>query len=238
MLSIIIPTLNEEKYLFNLLESIKKQGVKDYEVIVADAGSKDQTLEIARKYGCVIIKGGLPSKGRNEGAKAAKGDTLLFLDADVILPEGFLKQALKEVADKKIEIATFPILFYPTNNWDKVISKFYNFVTWVTKDFMAHAAGGVMLASKKIHEKINGFNEDVILAEDYDYARRAHKFVKFHYIETKPVFYSNRRFKKEGYIKSCVKYILIELYILFFGPIKSDIFNYKFAHYDNKKIKK
>jgi glycosyltransferase involved in cell wall biosynthesis len=238
MLSIIIPTLNEEKYLFNLLESVRKQGVKGYEVILSDAGSTDKTIETAKQHGCVITKGGLPSKGRNEGAKVAKGETLLFLDADTVLPDGFLKQVMEEIEEKKIEIATFPIIFYPTNGFDKAISKVYNFITWLTKDFLAHAAGGVLLASKRIHEKIGGFNEDIILAEDYDYARRAHKLVRFHYIETQPVGYSNRRFKKEGYVKSCIKYILIEFYLLFFGPIKSDIFNYKFAHYDDKKNKK
>ena len=94
MLSIIIPTLNEEKYLPLLLESIKKQkDFFDYEIIVADAGSKDKTLEIAKNYGCITVGGGLPSKARNEGAKITNGNTLLFLDADVILTNDFLKLA-------------------------------------------------------------------------------------------------------------------------------------------------
>ena len=89
MLSIIIPTLNEEKYLPPLLDSIKKQDYKDYEVIVADAGSKDKTVEIAKKYGCKVVKGGLLPAGRNRGAEASKGDLLLFLDSDIILPPHF-----------------------------------------------------------------------------------------------------------------------------------------------------
>lgn len=78
-----------------LLDSLGKQDFKDYEIIRTDAGSKDKTVEIAKNYGCKIIPGGLPSKGRNEGAKVAKGDLLLFLDADLILPEGFLNTFLK-----------------------------------------------------------------------------------------------------------------------------------------------
>lgn len=93
-MSIIIPTLNEEKFLPRLLDSIKKQDSKDYEIIVADAGSKDATVEIAKKYRCKIVQGGLPAKGRNEGAKIAQGDLLLFLDADVQLPSDFLKNSL------------------------------------------------------------------------------------------------------------------------------------------------
>ena len=80
MLSIIIPTLNEEKYLPVLLESIKKQKFEgDYELIVADAGSQDKTVEIARNFGGKIVPGGLPAKGRNQGAAEARGDLFLFL---------------------------------------------------------------------------------------------------------------------------------------------------------------
>jgi len=82
MLSIIIPTLNEEKYLPFLLSSIKEQNFKDYEIILSDAGSEDRTIEIAKSYGCRVVKGGLPAKGRNQGARAAAGDLLLFLDSD------------------------------------------------------------------------------------------------------------------------------------------------------------
>ena len=72
MLSIIIPALNEEKYLPLLLGEIKKQNfADDLEIIVADAGSVDKTIEIARSFGCEITKGGLPAKGRNEGGKVA-----------------------------------------------------------------------------------------------------------------------------------------------------------------------
>ena len=97
MLSIIIPTKNEEYYLPKLLESIKRQDYKNYEIIVADAGSKDKTRDVARKSGCKVVKGGLPSIGRNNGAKYAKGELLLFLDADTVLPENFLKD-LKTIA--------------------------------------------------------------------------------------------------------------------------------------------
>ena len=96
MISIIIPALNEENYLPRLLGSLEKQNLKDYEIILADAGSKDRTIEIAKKYGCKVVPGGLPAKGRNEGAKAARGDLFLFLDSDLVLPEGFLDAFLQE----------------------------------------------------------------------------------------------------------------------------------------------
>ena len=63
-ISIIIPTLNEEDYLSLLLESIKQQNFKDYEIIVVDASSTDDTLKIAQNYGCSIVGGGLPASVR------------------------------------------------------------------------------------------------------------------------------------------------------------------------------
>ena len=56
MISVIIPTLNEEEYLPVAVRSVKKQGVKNIEIIVADAGSKDRTVEIAKSFGCRVTK--------------------------------------------------------------------------------------------------------------------------------------------------------------------------------------
>ena len=97
MISIIIPSFNEEKYLGKLLDSIKSSKFKDFEIIVSDNNSKDNTKKIAKKYGCVVTKGGKPGVGRNNGAKLAKHD-LLFIDSDVIIKdplllENFLKRA-------------------------------------------------------------------------------------------------------------------------------------------------
>ncbi|MCX6723115.1 MAG: glycosyltransferase, partial [Candidatus Staskawiczbacteria bacterium] len=113
MISIIIPALNEEKFLPLLLNSIKIQNFSDYDIILADAGSKDKTIEIAKKFGCRIIPGGLPGKGRNEGAKVAKGEILFFLDADSVLPDGLLKNSVDEFNKKKLDLATFRLLPIP-----------------------------------------------------------------------------------------------------------------------------
>lgn len=104
-LSIIIPTYNEEKYLPKLLQSIRKQNFRDYEVIVADAGSEDGTREIAQSYGCKIVEGGLPAVGRNKGAEVAQGDYLLFLDSDVVLTDGYLESALEEFTENDLGIS-------------------------------------------------------------------------------------------------------------------------------------
>ena len=89
--SVVIPTFNEEKYLPLLLKDLESQTFKDFEVIVSDANSTDSTRSIAKNYGATVCDGGLPSVGRNNGAKIAKGDILIFLDADVRIKNDFIE---------------------------------------------------------------------------------------------------------------------------------------------------
>ncbi len=233
MLSIIIPTLNEEKYLPLLLEEIKKQDFKDLEIIVADAGSEDKTLEIAKNFGCKIVPGGLPAKGRNEGAKEARGDTLLFLDGDnIYLPPNFLKDLLAEFEKRNLKVASFPI--FPKGNWfDKIAYGLYNSWTWLSQKFLPHATNSV-LVKKEIHEKVGGFDEEMTIAEDHFYARQAAKIGKFGFIKTKPVLTSCRRFEKDGRFITYSKYLIAALQMLLFGKIKSNFYRYRFNQYSQR----
>ena len=175
MISIIIPAWNEEKYLPKLLDCIKKQAYKDYEIIVADAGSKDRTVSIARKYGCKVVKGGMPAVGRNNGAKAAKGNILLFLDADVQFDNKFLENAIKEFQQRKLDIAGFRLRPIGNNAIDKIFFIIFNLWTISTQFFYPNASGGGILCRKLVHTKANGFDEKIRLSEDMDYVRRCSK---------------------------------------------------------------
>ncbi len=242
MLSIIIPTFNEEKYLPSLLESIKKQkfgtkgsanNKKDYEVIVADAASKDNTVNIAKKYGCIIVKGGLLPKGRNNGAKAAKGDIFLFLDADTILPPSFLKNALRKFKKEHLGVAGFTLFPLSKKNIDKIAFNVFNKWSVLTQKVSPHAATGI-LVTRKAHEAVGGFDESITFIEDYPYSRAVSKIAKYGFIH-EPLFTSTRRYQKDGRLKTYIKYFLGELHTVFLGPIRSDIFNYKFGHYKDEK---
>ncbi len=230
MISIIIPALNEEKYLPLLLVSIKNQGFEDYEIILADAGSKDKTIEIAKKYGAKVILGGLPAKGRNEGAKIAKGDILFFLDADAVLPDNFFKKALPEFGNRKLEIASFCLIPLPINRVSLFLYNIlYNWPIAALEKILPHAATGI-LVKKNLFEKLGGFDEDVKLAEDMYLARRAKKIAKFGIIRSVKIYASDRRVKEDGWLKIGLKFFLCELYMIFIGPVRSDIFKYKFGH--------
>lgn len=232
-LSIIIPTLNEEKYLPQTLLEIKKQQFSDYEIIVADSGSTDKTVEIARRFGCKITKGGLPAKGRNEGAKISQGDLLLFMDSDnVYLSPDFLTTAINEFRKRNLGIASFPVLV-KGNSVDRLIYLGYNiFVKAVQK--IIPLAFNTILVRKDVHFQIGGFDEKIRIAEDYDYAQRAAKISPFGFINTEPILTSARRIERDGRIKVYLKYLLIAI-MLPFGPIKSDIISYRFGYYHNKE---
>ena len=226
-LSMIIPTLEEEKYLPLLLDSIKRQNLSfQYEIIIADAGSKDKTIEIAEEYGCKIVKGGLPAKGRNEGAKIARGELILFIDADVILPDNSLKELIEEFEKRHLDIAGF--LLQPCG--DNVLFKllynlFYNLPVIIMETFLSHSAGAI-LVKLDLSKKLDGFEENIKVGEDNVYSRKASRYGKFGILKIAEIYYSQRRYKRDGIIRSLFQLFLLELHLVFLGPIKSNIFNY------------
>ncbi len=235
MFSIIIPTLNEEKYLPLLLESIKKQNFNDYEIIVADNNSTDKTVEIAKNYGCRISSGGLPGKARNEGAKIARGDLFLFLDADVILPESTLFKFLKEFEEKKLDVASCLVTPKKKSFLSFIVYNVVYNLTILLLEKIRPSAMNFMMIKKTIHEKIGGFDEKIKFGEDVDYVVRASKFGKFAFLRSSKILVSIRRFQEEGWLRSSFKYLLANFFIFIFGPIKSDIIKYKFNHYKKAK---
>ena len=95
MISIVIPTYNSSRFMPNLLASIFKQAIDDMEVIIVDDCSKDDTIEIAKKYPVKVIKmekNGGPARARNRGVREAKGDIIFFLDSDVLVLDGTVRE--------------------------------------------------------------------------------------------------------------------------------------------------
>lgn len=236
MLSVVIPTLNEEEYLPPALRSVKKQGLKDLEIIIADAGSNDRTVEIAKSFGCKVVKGGMPGKGRNEGAKAAKGDILLFLDADATLPSGLLKKFIKEFERKRLDVAGCSMRIPGKKRLYRLFERFYTLYFRSTARFYPHATNCIFIR-KWLHEEIGGFDESIMLGEDFEYIRRAAKEGKFGFLH-KIWFYASPRRAEEDMAKIITQYFLAEAYMTLVGPIRSDIFKYRFDHLPKGKKRK
>jgi glycosyltransferase involved in cell wall biosynthesis len=227
--SIIIPTLNEEKYLPLLLDSIKKQTMQPSEVIVADALSTDGTRKIAEEFGCKIVDGGRPSKARNSGARIATQPLLLFLDSDVVLPPTFLEHTIDEMENRKLDIASCYVLALSNSPIDRYMHRFTNAYVKLVNSFYPHAPGFCIFAKKWVHEKIGGFDEFLALGEDHNYVKRAKKFGRYEYLKSEKIPVSVRRLKK-GRLKMSLIYVFVELYRLF-AEVKKDHFNYEFGKF-------
>ncbi len=232
MISVIIPTLNEEKYLPILLESIKKQTYKDYEVIIGDGNSTDKTINIAKKYGCKIAGGGSPAVGRNKAAKKAKGEYLIFLDADVFLPDNFFSELLEKAAKYKFDVASSFSEPDSPRLIDKFMVRFFNFYCFILQKISPHASGMFIFIKKSLHVSLNGFNEKLKLSEDHDYVVRAAKHGKFSFLTSPRIKFSVRRFNKEGRAGIILKYLYAEIYRLFHKEIKKDIVKYEFGNHE------
>ncbi len=101
--SIIIPVYNEEKDIGKALESLKQQIHKDFEIIIVDDGSTDNTLEIVRQFKARILNQNHqgPGLARNLGAKEAKGEILIFVDADMIFDKNYIKNLISPILKDK-----------------------------------------------------------------------------------------------------------------------------------------
>ncbi len=199
ILSIIIPTYNEEEYLPVLLESIKKQDFTDYEIIVADADSKDNTVKIAKEYGCIVVKGGMPAAGRNNGAKVAKGDYLLFLDSDLKLTEDYLANVIYEFKMERLGIAITQMKPLSKKTEDKIIHKLANLFMISVEKIKPHGAGCYgIIAKRDLHNRCGGFNEELNFGEDTEYIERLAKKERFKVLRNAKIGVSTRRLEEEG----------------------------------------
>lgn len=164
-ISIIIPTYNEATIINRCLKSIGSQ--RNIEIIVADNYSTDKTVKIASRYTSLIYtKGKERSAQRNFGAKRAKGDYLLFLDADMQLTKNIFVEALRLVASPR-NIVAFPEKSLGKSFWEKAIALERNLYH---HEMLISAA---RFFPKKLFQKLGGFDEKLVAGEDWDLTIRA-----------------------------------------------------------------
>jgi glycosyltransferase involved in cell wall biosynthesis len=237
VLSIIIPTLNEQKYLPPLLEAIREQRFTEkHEVVITDAGSQDATLRVASEHGCRVAPGGLPAKGRNQGARAALGDLLLFLDPEALLPKGFLDHAVSEFRRRRLDMAScriepiverwMPRFIFPRLFYDLC----YNWPARLLEGAHPYASALIMV-TREMHERLEGFDELIQIGEDHDYARRAARLGRVGLLRFGKLPLFMRRCQREGIIKTHLKYQLCHLHNLVFGQVRTNVFRYNFGQY-------
>jgi len=231
-ISVVIPAFNEEKYLPSLLASLQRQTFRDFEVIVADAGSHDATREIAARWGARVVEGGTPAAGRNRGAAAAAGEFIFFLDADVVLPDDFCECAWNELHRRKLKIATCEVLPLSSKTIDKTLHSLSNLsIKLMQYSAHPHAPGSCIMIHRSLFKRVGGFDESLYLAEDHELAKRAAQYSPLRVLNSTYVMTSVRRLRKEGRFSLAGKYLQVELRRMFNGEIRDKIFNYEFGAY-------
>ncbi|MGC8662357.1 MAG: glycosyltransferase [Candidatus Micrarchaeia archaeon] len=229
--SVVVPALNEEKYIKYLFEGLKKQSFKDFEVIVADGGSRDKTREIARKNGAKVVVERKKSiaRGRNAGAKVATGDLLVFIDADTMPSRNLLKVYVDYIKGDVVA-ATGPIL--PLEKTSKKIEWGYKFVSiffvkLAIKIGRPSVVGSNFAVTRSAFEKVNGFNDNLITYEDWDLSKRLKKIGKIKYADDAIVYTSARRIFAWGvhgffnyHVGNIIRYNLFKKPKEYYEPIR------------------
>jgi glycosyltransferase involved in cell wall biosynthesis len=208
--SIIIPCLNEEKYLPLLLKDLSNQSIDDFEVVVVDGGSTDQTVKKAS-----LMQDDLPSLTilhskiknvsiqRNLGASKASGEYIVFNDADNRLSKFFLEGLRYKLRTKQADVFTCWTTPATSKQADKTIATACNLI--VEANFLAGSpvSFGAMIGCKsKVFSQTPGFNPEIGFAEDTDFVRNAfHQGFSFHVFHDPKYTYSLRRFKSQGALK-------------------------------------
>lgn len=125
-ISVIIPTYNEENVIADCIESLKKQSVKDFEIIIVDDGSTDSTLQILKNINVRVLeqKHQGPAMARNLGVREAKGKILVFVDSDMTFDKDFLKNLIKPIMEDKTN-GTFSKEEYVAN-WSNIWARCWN----------------------------------------------------------------------------------------------------------------
>ncbi len=246
LVSVIIITLNEVKTLELIVKSSRNAAIMStgkklpIEVIVSDGGSNDGTLELAEALADKVVHS---QKGRykqlNNGAKASKGDILLFLHSDTILPRGAITRIVRIFQDVKVLGGAFK----KTWKWSPNITlsnfldfsvKFWQgFGNWLTQLIKEFPGDNAFFIRRDVFHQLNGYSP-MWICEDFDLSRRLLKYSKkserkflrkicykkkIAYIRT-PVKTSTRRFETYGFFKSL--YLWFKIYWLWRAGFSQD----------------
>ena len=227
MISFIIPTKNEEKFLEKTLHYISKYSGA-HEIIISDGGSKDATIEIARKYtDKIAVHAGSERQtiagGRNAGATLASGDYLVFMDADVtIFDPGtfFAKAESLFVKNSQLVALTSFIRVLPEVEtfFDRLFFGLLNYMHLISNNFfhVGDASGEFQMIRADVFRKVGGFNEKFVAAEDQEMFRRLARVGRTLCDKKLVIYHTGRRPHTVGWPKLLSIWIANALSVQFF----------------------
>jgi rSAM/selenodomain-associated transferase 2 len=194
-ISIIIPAYNEAGNigkLVNYLQHHRNNSVA--EIIVADGGSKDNTLLVAEREGATAVLS--PSKGRaaqmNYGAFMASGEILYFVHADVFPPKSFVVDILKAIEDG-YDFGRYTMKFDTKKRYLRVNEFFTRFDL-----FVCYGGDQTLFVTRQLFNSSGGFNEEMIIMEDFDFTKRLKKTGRYKIIK-KGALISDRKYDNNSW---------------------------------------
>lgn len=226
LISFIIPALNEELDLAETIKPLKLVNHLASEIIVADGGSTDKTVGLAKKLADKVYerhqeRNRSIAENRNKGASLATGQFLFFLDCGVRI------ENLEELVEKALQILerepavvglTIKVRFFPAEEqWlDKIFLFFINNAIYLSNKFkIGLAMGWVQVVRRETFWEIGGYNENLITTEDSDLFRRLNKIGRTIYLKDFIAYGSAARYHQDGWLKVTKRWFLNLLWYFF-----------------------
>lgn len=238
--SVVIPAYNEATYIDRLLDALSRQNFDGFEVIVSDAQSKDGTKEIVDSFkGKLNVKfieapPNGPAFGRNQGAKHAKGEWLMFLDADDDIddPE-FISKLFDETKSNNWNTSSAKMT--ARGKMAKKYAKLFGYQKLLLHTKRPVASGYCIFTKASVFKSRGCFNEKIHFGEDYEYVSRTGKNGKFGFVESTEFFVDPRRNKEDG-LKLAWQGTLNEIYRLIFGyrKLEKQPIRYEFGKHQKR----
>ena len=176
-ISFIIPAFNEEDFIYEVIKSIRNGDMPfSYEIIVVDHNSTDTTASIAKSLSAKVVtkKGGAIASVRNSGVTKSLGEVLVFLDSDVTLTKEWFQhigEVINELQKNPYMVSGSHCSPPDNSNW----IEHYWFHTYIEEKNVTNLGTGHMIVTRKLFDRVGGFNESLSTGEDYDFCMRVRK---------------------------------------------------------------